>query len=119
MVIVNGYSANDSVLVYLIFMQRELRSRLSTHYGNQKRPKGLFDFCGGGTWTLFGLKAKQFGGRRLEKSKTSFRFSLGSYAERTFGSCPSTYCRNKYKARGLILISVVGVLGLEPRTLRV
>ncbi len=36
MVIVNGYSANDSVLVYLIFMQRELRSRLSTHYRNQK-----------------------------------------------------------------------------------
>ena len=46
---------------------------------------------GGGTWILFGLTAKQFGGRRLEKSKTSFRFLLGSYTERTFGSPPSAY----------------------------
>ena len=29
----------------------ELRSRPSPHYRNQKRPKGLFDFYGGGTWT--------------------------------------------------------------------
>ena len=32
---------------------------------------------GGGTWTLFGLTAKQFGGRRLEKSKSKFYLVYG------------------------------------------
>ena len=90
------------------------------HNENKNKVCDLISIFMVGVLGLCSPKGEQFGGRRLDKSKTSFGFILGSYTERTFGSRPSTlYNEIKNKTFGLIFYFMVGVLGLEPRTLRV
>ena len=73
---------------------------------------------GGGTWILFGLQPNNSVGVASIYSKQVLnRYSVPAPSE--LRSHPSTDYRNKNKAHSLISIAMVGVLGLEPRTLRV
>ena len=88
---------------YLIPIKNAVSNTPSISESGRTRPEQGSDTANSSTsfewWGLQGViffaKAKNIpAGRRLGKSKTSFRFSLVSYCVRTYGSRPINIVRN-------------------------